>query len=94
MTVYASWQGRAYEDFHPGDLYQHAVGRTVTQTDNSWFTLLTVNNNPLRQPLCFLNDLVKIEAAGVDVLFHGFGYLVADRLVPAHARAQDMAGDL
>ncbi|MCC6166018.1 MAG: MaoC family dehydratase [Caldilineaceae bacterium] len=47
MTVYASWQGRAYEDFHPGDLYQHAVGRTVTQTDNIWFTLLTVNNNPI-----------------------------------------------
>ncbi|RIK52908.1 MAG: acyl dehydratase [Chloroflexi bacterium] len=47
MTVYASWQGRTYEDFHPGDIYQHAVGRTVTQTDNIWFTLLTVNNNPI-----------------------------------------------
>lgn len=47
MTVYTSWQGRAYEDFQVGDLYQHPVGRTVTQTDNIWFTLLTVNNNPI-----------------------------------------------
>lgn len=47
MTVHVSWQGRAYEDFCVGDIYQHAVGRTVTQTDNIWFTLLTVNNNPI-----------------------------------------------
>ena len=31
---------RVYEDFEIGDLYQHAVGRTITQTDNIWFTLL------------------------------------------------------
>jgi itaconyl-CoA hydratase len=40
-------QGRVYEDFEIGDLYQHAVGRTITQTDNIWFTLLTVNTNPI-----------------------------------------------
>jgi itaconyl-CoA hydratase len=39
--------GRIYEDFEIGDLYQHAVGRTITQTDNIWFTLLTVNTNPI-----------------------------------------------
>ena len=38
---------RVYEDFEIGDLYQHAVGRTITQTDNIWFTLLTVNTNPI-----------------------------------------------
>jgi acyl dehydratase len=47
MTVHTSWQGRTYEDFQVGDLYQHPVGRTVTQTDNIWFTLLTVNTNPI-----------------------------------------------
>jgi itaconyl-CoA hydratase len=39
--------GRCYEDFAVGDVYQHPVGRTVTETDNIWFTLLTVNTNPI-----------------------------------------------
>lgn len=39
------WQGRFYEDFQIGDVYQHPLGRTVTQTDNTWFTLLTMNTN-------------------------------------------------
>ena len=47
MTVKQSWRGRVYEDFEVGDIYQHPVGRTITQTDNIWFTLLTVNNNPI-----------------------------------------------
>ena len=25
--------GRAYEDIHPGDVYRHPVGRTITETD-------------------------------------------------------------
>ncbi len=41
------WQGRFYEDFAVGDLYQHPLGRTVTTTDNLWFTLLTQNTAPL-----------------------------------------------
>jgi acyl dehydratase len=47
MPIKPGWSGRVYEDFTVGDLYQHSVGRTVTQTDNIWFTLLTVNNNPI-----------------------------------------------
>ena len=47
MNVKESWQGRVYEDFEVGDVYQHPLGRTITQTDNIWFTLLTVNNNPI-----------------------------------------------
>jgi acyl dehydratase len=39
--------GRFYEDFEPGAVIRHPLGRTVTQTDNSWFTLLTVNSNPI-----------------------------------------------
>lgn len=37
------WNGRFYEDFETGDIYEHPLGRTVTTTDNSWFTLLTQN---------------------------------------------------
>jgi acyl dehydratase len=38
---------RLYEDFHVGDVYRSAVGRTVTETDNLLFTMLTMNTNEL-----------------------------------------------
>jgi acyl dehydratase len=38
---------RSYEDFHPGLVIRHAVGRTISSTDNTWFTLLTANTNPI-----------------------------------------------
>ncbi|WP_218952137.1 MaoC family dehydratase [Amycolatopsis anabasis] len=41
------WQGRYFEDFVVGDVYRHPLGRTVTETDNSWLTLLTQNTAPL-----------------------------------------------
>lgn len=47
MAVKAGWRGRVYEDFAVGDVYQHPLGRTVTQTDNIWFTLVTLNPNPI-----------------------------------------------
>jgi len=43
----AGWQGRFYEDFTVGDVYKHPYGRTVTETDNVWFTNLTMNLNPM-----------------------------------------------
>lgn len=43
----AGWQGRFFEDFAVGDTYQHPLGRTVSATDNAWFTLLTQNTAPL-----------------------------------------------
>jgi len=39
------WRGRFYEDFAVGDVFQSRLGRTVTQTDNIWFTCLTLNTN-------------------------------------------------
>ena len=47
MAAKKGWRGRVYEDFEVGDTYDHAVGRTLTETDNTWFTLLTVNTNPI-----------------------------------------------
>ncbi|GHJ26859.1 molybdenum cofactor biosynthesis protein MoeC [Streptomyces hygroscopicus subsp. sporocinereus] len=41
------WDGRYFEDFTVGDVYRHPLGRTITQTDNSWLTLLTQNTAPL-----------------------------------------------
>lgn len=39
--------GRCFEDFSVGQLLRHPIGRTVSQTDNTWFTLLTANMNPI-----------------------------------------------
>lgn len=41
------WQGRYYEDFEAGDVYHHRLGRTVTSEDNTLFTMLTLNTNPI-----------------------------------------------
>ena len=40
-------RGRFFEDFKVGDVYRHAMGRTLTETDNTWFTLLTCNTNEI-----------------------------------------------
>jgi itaconyl-CoA hydratase len=47
MAIKPGWQGRVFEDFEPGDIFEHPLGRTITQADNIWFTLLTVNTNPI-----------------------------------------------
>ena len=39
--------GRDYEDFEVGDVYEHRPGRTISEADNTWFTLLTMNTHPL-----------------------------------------------
>ena len=47
MAIKKGWTGRVYEDFEVGDVYPHALGRTVIAADNIWFTLLTQNTNPI-----------------------------------------------
>ncbi len=39
------WRGRFFEDFDVGDVYRSRLGRTITETDNIWFTALTMNTN-------------------------------------------------
>jgi len=39
--------GRYFEDFEVGETYKHWPGRTITATDNTWFTLLTMNQHPI-----------------------------------------------
>lgn len=39
--------GRFFEDFEVGMVLHHAIGRTVTATDNAWFSLITCNPNPI-----------------------------------------------
>jgi len=39
--------GRCFEDFVIGDIYEHRPGRTITESDNIYFSLLTMNRHPL-----------------------------------------------
>ena len=47
MSVKPGWEGRFFEDFEVGDVYRARIGRTITQADNIWFTLLTNNTNQI-----------------------------------------------
>ncbi len=46
-AVQPGWAGRCFEDFQVGHVYRHRLGRTIVSSDNIWFTLLTLNTNPL-----------------------------------------------
>ena len=43
MTRHAGWRGNFFEDFVVGDVFDHPLGRTVLDADNTWLTLLTQN---------------------------------------------------
>ena len=47
MPIKPGWQGRYYEDFEVGDVYQYRIGRTITESDNTWFSLVTLNLNQI-----------------------------------------------
>jgi acyl dehydratase len=51
----SGWEGRFFEDFNVGDVYRCRLGRTVTEADNIWFTLLTNNTNQIH----FNNDFAR-----------------------------------
>jgi acyl dehydratase len=39
--------GRTYDELEVGAVYRSRFGRTVLEADNVWFTLLTLNTNPI-----------------------------------------------
>lgn len=45
MSIIPGWEGRFYEDFTQGDIFHHPLGRTISESDNTWFTLLSMNPN-------------------------------------------------
>jgi itaconyl-CoA hydratase len=46
-TVRQGWNGRFFEDFQVGDIYRSRLGRTITETDNIQFTMITNNTNQI-----------------------------------------------
>jgi itaconyl-CoA hydratase len=47
MTIHGPNIGPYWEDFTVGDIIKHWPGRTITEADNVWFTLLTMNQHPV-----------------------------------------------
>ena len=39
--------GRDYEELEPGHVFKHWPGRTITEHDATWYSLLSMNQNPL-----------------------------------------------
>ena len=82
--------GRVFEDYAVGAVFRHPVGRTITDTDNVWFTNITMNMNPIhfdahyaaqtefKRPLvnsCFTLALVTgLSVADVDHAFANLGW--------------------
>jgi acyl dehydratase len=76
----AGWQGRFYEDFSVGDVYKHPYGRTVTETDNVWFTNLTLNVNPMHfnEPYAAATEFGERLVDGTFVIALAVGMSVID----------------
>ncbi len=55
MAIVKGWVGRFFEDFKVGDIYRSRLGRTITEADNIWFTLVTNNSNQIH----FNNEYAK-----------------------------------
>lgn len=50
---YRESYGRYFEDFEVGAVYEHRPGRTITESDNIQFSLLTMNHHPLHCDAAF-----------------------------------------
>ena len=72
--------GGYLEDFIPGDIYNHWPGKTVTESDNHLFSLLTMNTNPLHTDANYMRSHQhgKILVAGPLVISILIGMSVRD----------------
>ena len=73
--------GRFFEEFTAGEVIQHWPGRTITETDNTWFSLLTMNQSPLHVDANFTEKHTqwgKPIVIGLLVMSIAVGQSVAD----------------
>ena len=72
--------GRYFEDFREGEVIKHWPGKTVTESDNNLFCLLTMNHHPvhLDTEYCSTQSYGKILVVGTYVLSLVVGMSVAD----------------
>ncbi len=74
------WRGRFLEDFAVGDVYRSRLGRTVTEVDNTWFTLLTMNTNQMHfnEPFAARTEFARPLVVSTLTLAIVIGLSVAD----------------
>jgi acyl dehydratase len=48
--------GRTFEEFEIGAIYKHWPGRTITEYDDTLFSMLTMNHNPLHIDANYCED--------------------------------------
>lgn len=72
--------GRYLEEFHVGDVYKHWPGKTITESDNNLFCLLTRNPHPLHSDTEYakVHQHGKILVVGPLVISLVVGMSVAD----------------
>ncbi|MCK9275730.1 MAG: MaoC family dehydratase [Syntrophales bacterium] len=72
--------GRYFEEFNVGDLYRHWPGKTITESDNNLFCLLTMNHHPLHLDAGYAESqqLKRIVVVGTLILSVAVGMSVAD----------------
>ena len=81
---YRESAGRYFEDFVAGDVYEHRPGRTITESDNTWFTLLTMNTHPLH----FDAEYAKASEFGKRVVHRRWFTLLTMNTHPLHFDAE------
>lgn len=72
--------GRFYDEFKIGDVYRHWPGKTITESDNNLFCLLTMNHHPVHLDEKFArgSQHKKILVVGTLVLSIAVGLSVRD----------------
>ncbi|MEM4911701.1 MAG: MaoC family dehydratase, partial [Metallosphaera sp.] len=61
-----------FEDFKVGQKFKSKVGRTITETDNIWFTLLTNNSNQIHFNKDYVEKVFPGEPFNGRLVVNGF----------------------
>lgn len=72
--------GNYFESFKVGKIFKHWPGKTITESDNNFFSLLTMNHHPLHLDANFCKDQMygKILVCGPLIISLVIGMTVSD----------------
>jgi acyl dehydratase len=75
-----SYFGNYFEDFEIDTVFHHTPGKTITESDNNFFTLITMNHHPLHidKPFAEASQHKKILVVGTLVFSLAVGQSVKD----------------
>lgn len=72
--------GNYFEDFKKGDIIQHSLSKTIFESDNNLFSLLTMNHHPVHTNIDYAakNQHGKVLVVGTLVFSLAVGITVPD----------------